>query len=84
MLGSVLTAHSPDPAWDSVSPALSAPPPLALCLKNKQELIPMDTRGLGVWQDANLKEWEWEWLVVNFPESSVHIDLFRFKKINTR
>ena len=30
--GSVLTAQSPDPASDSVSPSLSAPPLLALCL----------------------------------------------------
>ena len=30
--GSVLTARSPEPASDSVSPSLSAPPPLALCL----------------------------------------------------
>ena len=33
--GSVLTAQSPGPASDSVSPSLSAPPPLALSLKNK-------------------------------------------------
>ena len=38
---SVLTAWSLGPAWDSVSPSLSAPPPLelclslSLCLKNK-------------------------------------------------
>ena len=31
-LGSVLTAQSLEPASDSVSPSLSAPPPLALCL----------------------------------------------------
>ena len=30
--GSVLTAHSLEPASDSVSPSLSAFPPLALCL----------------------------------------------------
>ena len=30
--GSVLTARSLEPAWDSVSPCLSAPPLLALCL----------------------------------------------------
>ena len=30
--GSVLTAHSLEPALDSVSPSLSAPPPLKLCL----------------------------------------------------
>ena len=38
-LGSVLTAQSLEPASDSVSPSISAPPPLALCLslslKNK-------------------------------------------------
>ena len=36
--GSVLTARSPEPASDSVSPALSAPTPLALShsLKNKK------------------------------------------------
>ena len=35
--GSVLTAWSLEPAWDSVSPSLSAPPllVLSLCLKNK-------------------------------------------------
>ena len=37
--GSVLTAQSLEPASDSVSPSLSAPPPLVLCLflslKNK-------------------------------------------------
>ena len=31
-LGSVLTAWSLEPAVDSVSPSLSAPPPLELCL----------------------------------------------------
>ena len=31
-LGSVLTAQSLEPAWDSVSPSLSAPPLLVLCL----------------------------------------------------
>ena len=40
--GSVLTAHSLEPALDSVSPSLSAPPPLtlslSLSLKNKQAL----------------------------------------------
>ena len=30
--GSVLTAQSLEPAWDSVSPSLSAPPSLVLCL----------------------------------------------------
>ena len=30
--GSVLTAQSLEPALDSVSPSLSAPPPLVLCL----------------------------------------------------
>ena len=30
--GSVPTAQSPEPASDSVSPSLSAPPPLALSL----------------------------------------------------
>ena len=38
-LGSVLTAQGLEPALDSVSPSLSAPPPLTLCLtlflKNK-------------------------------------------------
>ena len=32
MLGSALTAQSLEPASDSVSPSLSAPPPLMLCL----------------------------------------------------
>ena len=34
-LGSVLTAPSLEPASDSVSPSLSAPPLLALCLSQK-------------------------------------------------
>ena len=33
--GSVLTAQSLEPALDSVSPSLSAPPPLMLCLYQK-------------------------------------------------
>ena len=33
--GPVLTAQSLEPALDSVSPSLSAPPPLMLCLQNK-------------------------------------------------
>ena len=32
VLGSVLTAQSLEPASDSVSPSLSAPPPVTLCL----------------------------------------------------
>ena len=40
VLGSVLTVQSLEPASDSVSPSLSAPPQLKLCLslslKNKQ------------------------------------------------
>ena len=35
--GSVLTARSPEPALDSVSPSLSAPPPLMLCLSLSQK-----------------------------------------------
>ena len=35
VLGSVLTAQSLEPASDSVSPSLSAPPPLVLCLYQK-------------------------------------------------
>ena len=30
--GSVLTAQSPEPVTDSVSPSIFAPPPLVLCL----------------------------------------------------
>ena len=41
-LGSVLTAQSLEPASDSVSPFLSAPPPFMFCLslslKNKKKL----------------------------------------------
>ena len=33
--GSVLTAQSLEPVSDSVSPSLSAPPPLVLCLKKQ-------------------------------------------------
>ena len=36
-LGSVLTAQSLEPALDSVSPSLSAPPPLMLCLSLSQK-----------------------------------------------
>ena len=35
--GSVLTAQSLEPALDSVSPSLSAPPPLTLCLSLKNK-----------------------------------------------
>ena len=35
--GSVLTAQNLEPASDSVSPFLSAPPPLALCLSPSQK-----------------------------------------------
>ena len=35
--GSVLTARSPEPASDSVSPSLSAPPLLMLCLSVSQK-----------------------------------------------
>ena len=35
--GSVLTAQSLEPASDSVSPSLSAPPPLILCLSLSQK-----------------------------------------------
>ena len=37
-LGSVLTAQSLEPALDSVSPSLSALPPLLLSLKNEYML----------------------------------------------
>ena len=36
--GSVLTAQSPEPASDSVSPSLSSTPLLALCLCLSQEM----------------------------------------------
>ena len=36
-LGSVLTAQSLEPASDSVSPSLSVPSPLALCLSLKKK-----------------------------------------------
>ena len=39
MSGSVLTAQSLEPASDSVSPSLSAPPLLMLCLSLSQKLI---------------------------------------------
>ena len=35
--GSVLTAQSLEPASDSVSPSLSAPPPFMLCLSLSQK-----------------------------------------------
>ena len=37
--GSVLTAQSLEPALDSMSPSLSAPPPLMLCLPVSQKQI---------------------------------------------
>ena len=37
MLGSVLTAGSLEPASDSVSPSLSAPPQLTFCLSLSQK-----------------------------------------------
>ena len=37
--GSVLTAQSLEPALDSVSPSLSAPPPLMLCLSVKNKTL---------------------------------------------
>ena len=37
-LGSVLTDQSLEPALDSVSPSLSAPPPLMLCLSLSQKI----------------------------------------------
>ena len=37
LLGSVLTAQSLEPASDSVSPSLSAPPSLMLCLSLSQK-----------------------------------------------
>ena len=39
MLGSVLTAQSLEPALESVSPSLPAPPPLMLCLSFSQKQI---------------------------------------------
>ena len=36
-MGSVLTAQSLEPALESVSPSLSAPPPLVLCLSLSQK-----------------------------------------------
>ena len=39
--GSVLTARSPEPASDSVSPSLSASPLVALCLSFSQKYIKM-------------------------------------------
>ena len=35
--GSVLMAQSPEPASESVSPSLSAPPPFMLCLSLSQK-----------------------------------------------
>ena len=40
--GSVLTAQSLEPASDSVSPSLSAPPPLTLCLSLSQKQISIE------------------------------------------
>ena len=54
--GTVLTAQSPQPASDSVSPSLSAPPLLALCLclslKNKQTLKKKKSWGTCVAQSV--------------------------------
>ena len=50
--GSVLTAQSLEPASDSVSPSLSAPPlltlSLSLSLKNKQTLFTLVIQYLGL------------------------------------
>ena len=48
--GSVLTSQSLEPASDSVSPSLSAPPPLVLCLSkmNKCNGAPGWLSGLSV------------------------------------
>ena len=50
VLGSVLTAESLEPASDSVSPSLSAPSLLMLCLslKNKQTLKKIKTKRIKV------------------------------------
>ena len=37
VLGFVLTAQSPEPVSDSVSPSLSDPPPFMLCLSLSQK-----------------------------------------------
>ena len=55
--GSVLTAQGPEPALDSVSPSLRAPPLLVLylCLKNKNKHQKKN-------QDA-IMHWSIKWLI---------------------
>ena len=54
--GSVLTAQSLEPASRSVSPSLSAPPLLTLCLSVTQKLINITKKNLKI-QDG------FQWLV---------------------
>ena len=48
MLGSVLTAWSPEPALDSLSPSLSAPPPLTLLLSLSLSLSKIDIKKIKI------------------------------------
>ena len=64
--GSVPTARSLEPAWDSVSPSLSAPNPLMFCLslslslslslKKKDEIWPRWAY-VFLWQQADAKRY---------------------------
>ena len=70
--GSVLTGQSLEPASDSVSPSLSAPPPIMLCLSLSQKEINVkkimlgNNTGLGADQDygqvktSQFNSWETE------------------------
>ena len=48
--GSVLAAQSLEPASDSVSPSLSAPPPLAICFSVSQKSNIKKTRNQLLWR----------------------------------
>ena len=52
--GSVLTARSLEPASDSLSPSLSAPPPLVLCLSLSLSLSKTDKDYKKFFKNASL------------------------------
>ena len=52
-LGSVLTAQSLEPASDSVSPSLYAPPPLMLCLSLSLSLSKINIKKINNNEKSN-------------------------------
>ena len=59
MSGSVLKAQNLDPAWDSVSPSLSALPPFMLCLSVslKNETLKKKIKNRGACVAQSVKCW---------------------------